>query len=153
MAQAIAGALGISVPRAGVMLRAYASEQLGSDRAKIREALQEPLSEWLSAVTECLQGWKDVRGDWSPNIHLCGGLGALKDLERVVAATRWLEIAPFPYTPQVRLWDGSNVDQVVDHTDRRWQVDSLTPLALAAWMLRDRGPASHDGILRASLEI
>jgi hypothetical protein len=80
-------------------------------------------------------------------------LSALKDLERLVAVTRWLEIVPFPYTPQVRLWDGSNVDQVLDHTDRRWQVDSLTSLALAAWTLRDRGPVSPDGMLRASLEI
>jgi len=150
----VAKALGVSAARADVMLRAFGAGRLSDgDQSLVGEALGEPLLRWLSSVIECLRSWSGIPGEWPPYVYLCGGVSALSALERSVAATRWLEVVPFPFTPQIKVWDGSNVEQVLDRTDRRWQVDNVTTLSVAAWMLRDRGPSSRDGILRASLEI
>jgi hypothetical protein len=154
LTEGLSWALGVSTARADLILRAYVSGQLAeSDQSTVSEALRGPLSTWMAAVTDSLRSWTGIQGEWPPNIHLCGGASVVKDLERLVATTLWPEIAPFPYTPQLRIWDGHNVAQVLDRTDRRWRVNGLTPLALAAWTLRDRGPASNDGILRTSLGI
>jgi cell division protein FtsA len=154
LVEALADALGISAARADVMLRAYALGKLGdSDSSLVGDALEEPLLRWLSAVIECLRSWTAIPGEWAPFVYLCGGVSALGDLERLVTATQWLEVLPFPFTPQVKIWDGSNVEHVLDQTDQRWQAESVTTLSLAAWALRDRGPSTLDGVLRASLDI
>jgi hypothetical protein len=64
-----------------------------------------------------------------------------------------LEVLPFPYAPQVKVWDGSNLDRIDDRTDQHWRLDNITSLSLAAWMLRERGSLLYDQALRRSLEI
>jgi hypothetical protein len=153
-AKALGEAIGVSTDRADVMLRGFALGQLSdSDRSRVEAALGESLLRWLSSMIESLRSWTEIPGEWPPFIHLCGGVSRLGALGRAVAQTRWLEALPFPFTPQVKTWDGSNVEQVLDRTNRRWQLDGLTTLSLAAWALRDRGPSTRDGILRASLDI
>jgi hypothetical protein len=64
-----------------------------------------------------------------------------------------MEVLNFPQTPRIRVWDGSNLAQITDHTPFKWQLDNVTTLALAAWTLNERGPETADGMLATSLGI
>jgi hypothetical protein len=154
LVDALADAFRLSPSRAGALLRAHSAGRLQSaERRAVRNVLAAPLASWLSMVVRELRSW-DVRpADWVPEVHLCGGLGALGDLQRLVASSPWLDTLPLSRLPSVRSWDGSNLSQVADRTMPRWQLDGVTSLAVAAWPLRDRGPGTADGVLRSSLRI
>lgn len=151
---ALSDAFRLPPSRGTAVLRAYGAGRLqDSEQAAIRNVLAAPLASWLSLVMRELKSW-DVRPeDWSPDVHLCGGAGALRDLQPLVSSVRWLETVPLPRVPSVRLWDGSNLSQVADRTMPRWQLDGVTSLSAAAWLLRKRGPETADGILRSSLRL
>jgi hypothetical protein len=144
----------LSQPRTEALKRAYIAGQLSADAAAaVRSVLQPAIETWLLALIDHLRSWDDVALTWSPEIYLCGGMGMLSDAQEAVSAARWLDALPFPHTPHVRVWDGSNMTQVLDHTELRWQADNIVTLAAAAWAARDRGGATPDGLLHRSLEI
>ena len=149
--RALSDTFHLSLPRAEALKRAHSAGKLGSRNVSaVQKALEAPLTAWTSALIERLQSW-DKQLTWSPIIHLCGGASALPDVQATVSKTRWLDALPFPYTPETRLWDGSRLSQVTDRTQPRWQLDGVTTLALAAWAVRNRGPETADGMLRAAL--
>jgi cell division protein FtsA len=151
---ALADAFRLSPSRAGALLRAYSAGRLqGSDQVAMRNVLAAPLSSWLSLVVRELRSWDVQQEDWVPEVYLCGGVSALKDLQRLVASSSWLDTIPLSRLPSVHAWDGSSLSQVADRTMPRWQLDGVTSLTVAAWPLRDRGPETADGTLRSSLRI
>jgi hypothetical protein len=151
---ALADAFRLSPSRGLAVLRAYGAGRLqDSEQAAVRNVLAAPLSSWLSLVMRELRSWDVQSEDWSPEIHLCGGAGGLSDLQPLVSSVGWLETVPLPRVPSVRLWDGSNLSQVADRTMPRWQLDGVSSLSAAAWLLQERGPETADGILRSSLRV
>jgi cell division ATPase FtsA len=151
---ALSDAFRLPPSRGVAVLRAYGAGRLqSSERAAVRNVLAAPLANWLSLVMRELRSWDVQPEDWTPEIYLCGGAGALGDLQPLVSSVRWLETVPLPRVPSVRLWDGSNLSQVADRTMPRWQLDGVTSLSAAAWLLRERGPGTADGILRSSLRV
>ncbi len=152
LVEALSDACGLSRERADALLQACA-DGLSSeaDRQRVEVALSESVTGWLSLLVERLRSWQRPVQGWPADIYVCGGGSAWIDLTRLIGSVRWPEVLPFPHMPRARLWDGSNVGQVVDHTDRKWELSELTTLSLAAWTVRDRGPSSADGVLRASL--
>jgi hypothetical protein len=154
LVDALADAFRLSPSRGGALLRAYSGGRLqGSDRKAVRNVLAAPLASWLSLVVRELRSWDVQQADWSPEVHLCGGLSALGDLQHLVVSSPWLDTLPLSRVPSVHSWDGSSLSHVADRTMPRWQLDGVTSLAVAAWPLRDRGPETADGILRSSLRI
>ncbi len=154
LVDALADAFRLSPSRGGALLRAYSEGRLrSSDRKAVQNVLAAPLASWLSLVVRELRSWDVDQEDWAPEVHLCGGLGALGDLQHLVASSPWLDTLPLSRLPSVRPWDGSNLSGVADRTMPRWQLDGVTSLAVAAWPLCNRGPGTADGVLRSSLRI
>ena len=150
--QAVADACHVSHHRALELLQAYAEKRLDATaRSEIEPPLTDGLLAWLSLVVERLRSWQRPVREWPTEIHVCGGTGVLGDLLQAMGTVRWMEALNFPQTPRIRVWDGSNLTQVTDHTAAKWQLDNVTTLALAAWTLRSRGPATADGMLATSL--
>ena len=154
LVDALADAFRLPPSRGSALLRAYSDGRLQSaERTAVRNVLAAPLASWLSLVVRELRSWDVQEEDWAPEVHLCGGVGALDDLQHLVASSPWLDTLPLPRLPSVHSWDGSHLAQVADRTMPRWQLDGVTSLAVAAWPLRDRGPGTVDGLLRSSLRI
>jgi Ethanolamine utilization protein EutJ (predicted chaperonin) len=156
--RAIAETFDLPIDRAEALKRAYSAEQLSADAiSAVQEALKSPLSVWLSAVIDRLQSWKpswdNIPQSWPPEIYLCGGASLLPDVQKAASTAHWLGALPFPQTPELWTWDGSNLPQVIDRTQPRWQAENVVSLSLAAWTLRQRGAMTPDGILRSSLGI
>ncbi len=143
-----------SPARADAALRAWSGGKLNARHAAtMQQALQPAFDAWFEALIETLQSWKGAGLTWAPNIYLCGGASAVPGVSDLVARARWLDALPFPYTPQVSAWDGSNVSLVKDATESRWLPDGVTTLSLAAWALRAQDKQKTDHLLRALLEI
>lgn len=153
LTEVLADAFGLSLPRAEALKRAYGAGQLGEEgEAIVRDLLQEPLRLWLAAIIDHLETWADVTPTWPPSIYLCGGASQLPDVRLAASGARWLHSLPFPRTPEIRVWDGSNLSPVLlERAATRWTTDGIVLSSLAAWTLRDQGPATPDGVLRTSL--
>ena len=152
LTQVLADVFKLSPSRAEVLKRAYSAGQLSLDATlAVREALAPHLEAWFSAVIQHLRSWDSVSLTWSPDIYLCGGARTLPDVREWVSAARWLDLLPFPHTPNVQMWDGSTLSRVLDRTEPRWQADGIITLSLAAWVARDRGITAPNGMLRTSL--
>lgn len=151
---ALADAFRLSPSHGAAVLRAYSARRLqDSEQAAVQNVLAAPLASWLSLVMRELRSWDVQQEDWTPEIHLCGGAGAVNDLQPLLSSIRLLETVPFSRVPSARLWDGSNLSQVADRTMPRWQLDGVTCLSAVAWLLRERGPETADGILLSSLRL
>jgi hypothetical protein len=108
---------------------------------------------WVSAVLEQFKLWRDRIRVWPPEIYLCGGTSALPGLQESVSAVRWLDLLPFPRTPNVSIWDGSPLAQVVDRTEPRWLVGDVVALSMAALAARDLDASTPNRVLRTVLGI
>jgi len=150
--QAVADARQVSHNGALALLQAYTENRLdAAAKDEVEPVLMDGLLAWLSLVVERLRSWQRPVREWPTEIHVCGGTGVLPDLVRAMGTVRWMEALNFPQTPRIRVWDGSNLTQVTDHTTTKWQLDNVTTLALAAWTLNRRGSATADGMLATSL--
>ena len=152
--QALADAFQLFPSRAEALKWAYGARQLSPEgTAAVQKALAAPIQSWISAVLEELGPWRDAIRVWPPEIHLCGGTSALPGLQESVSAVRWLDLMPFPHTPNVNIWDGSPLTQVIDRTQPRWLVGDVVALSMAALAARDRSGPTPDGVLRTVLGI
>jgi cell division ATPase FtsA len=152
--QAVADVFRFSAPRAEALKQAYNAEKLTPEGTEaVRKALALSLQTWASAVLQDLRSWNAGALPWYPDIYLCGGASVLSGVKERLEAVRWLNVLPFPHTPNIWMWDGSTAAQVIDLTESRWQPQNIVTLSTALWAIRDRGIHSPDGVLRASLGI
>jgi len=151
--QALAGAFKFTESRAEMLKLAYSSGRLRPEvEDAVRRVLASVAQDWLSRVMDELRSWR-VDLPWSPQVYLTGGASQLAGMRELVTGARWLDEVPFPHTPAVRLWDGSDAAVVEDRTGGSWEPASIVTLATAIWAGRPRGPETVDGMLRRALEI
>ncbi len=152
--QSLADVFQLFPSRAEALKWAYGAGQLSPEgTSAVRKALAVPMQGWISAVLEQLQMWRDRIQVWPPEIYLCGGTSALPGLQEAVSAVRWLDLLPFPRTPNVSIWDGSPLARVVDRTEPRWLVGDVVALSMAALAARDLDAATPNRVLRTVLGI
>ncbi|MBN1935711.1 MAG: hypothetical protein JW934_13670 [Anaerolineae bacterium] len=144
----------LSPERADALLRAHCDGKLA---ARVRDSVGQTLrplwDQWFEALTGEMRRWDVDRLEWTPEIYLCGGASAAPDIRERLAKAPWLDLVPFRRTPEVRTWDGANLDLLADLAEPRWPLDGVTALSVAAWGVRERGPNTPDGMLRKALEI
>jgi cell division protein FtsA len=154
LSEGLATTFDLTPGRAEEVLRAYGAGRLRAEQAQVvRKALSTPLMGWFSSVIEVLHSWDVPSRDWLPEMYLCGGASAIEDLTRLVSSAQWLDLLPLPRIPTVRVWDGSNVSEIVDRTSPRWSPGGVASVSLAAWPLHERGTGTFDGVLRSSVAI
>lgn len=144
----------LSPERADALLRAWSSGRLTPQARQTVEQVCRPLwDEWLRALIAEIRRWEIERLEWPPTIYLCGGAMSLSPLREQIGKAPWHELLPFQRTPDVRIWDGANLNLLNDLAEPRWPIDGVTALSVAAWGIRNRSSETTDGILRQALEI
>lgn len=152
--RALIDAFRLSPERADALLRTYGDGKLTARAQDSVEQVLRPLwDQWFEALIGEMRRWDVDRLEWSPVIYLCGGASIAPNLRERVARAPWLDLVPFERAPEVRSWDGANLDLLADLAEPHWPLDGVTALSVAAWGARDRNANTPDGMLRKALEI
>lgn len=152
--RALIDAFRLSPERADALLRAYGDNKL---TPRVRDSAGQVLhglwDRWFEALVAEMRRWDVERLEWPPVIYLCGGASVVSELRERISKAPWLDLLPLSRTPEVRPWDGANLDLLADLAEPRWPVDGVTALSVAAWGARNRNVDTPDGMLRKALEI
>lgn len=127
----IAQATGTSFEKAEEMKMAFSAGKLGVRAAKqVEKALENDVKVWLSGVELSLAEFDKV--DHLPSkILLCGGGTGLPQIMAALKGKDWVKRLPFARQPIVQHISPSEVNRVVDTTDKLKSFADITPMGLA----------------------
>jgi cell division protein FtsA len=144
---------GLTSDKAERLKRSYVGGELSeSAKAQVLDAMVPALRIWLEQTElELAEMNEQVDEPLPQRLFLLGGGSALPEMLEAARTLAWSSLLQFERYPQIDWLKPTDVQGLVNRTDRALNMDDVTSMALAAWASKLHWPADQPSRILSAL--